>query len=236
MKALVTGSTGFVGSALLRRVAAEPGWQVRAAVRRPPAVGRRGRLRIRRDRRPGLRGRISPALRTAAKSWSMPRHGFMSCARPRPTPWPPTARAMSTGTLEPCSRSGTLRRPPVHLHQLGQGQWRKQHRRGGRFAKRTRPFPRVPTPISKWEAELGLRELCAADRHGVMSSCAHRWSTAPAFGANFLSLAKRSTSAACPCRWARLHNQRSLVAAGQSRRLPAAVHGASRRPATKASS
>lgn len=207
MKALITGATGHVGGALLRSLATHPAWQLRAAVRVFPAVPVAGCEYV------GLGDLGAGADVTGiATGCDIVIHAAARAHVMR------EARAAAANAYRDTNVEGTLR---VAREAVRCGVRRfifvSSVKVNGESSPAGRPFreenptdPQDPYAISKYEAELGLHQLC---RDTGMEYVVIRPPLVygPEARANFLALAT-AVKRGIPLPLGSIRNRRSLVA------------------------
>jgi nucleoside-diphosphate-sugar epimerase len=209
MRLLVTGGTGHLGGALLRRLATETAWQLRAAVRTAPdtvaetvagceyvAAGDLAAANL-----TGVAAGCQVVVHTAARVHVMGESGPSALAEYR--------RVNVDGTLNlarDAARCGVRRF--IFLSSVKVNG--ESTLPGAPFSETDDAHPQDPYSISKWEAELALRELCA--RAGMEYVVVRPPLVyGPGVRANFLALAT-AVKRGLPLPLGAVRNRRSLIA------------------------
>jgi len=203
LRVLVTGATGFVGTALVDHLAANPAHQVRCVVRRSSALTPD---RVERVEIPEITGDTSwsralagtdVVVHLAAKVHDLRASGPESVG---------AYRAINTdGTLNLARQAASAGvKRFVFLSSV------KVNGEEGQFNESDAPRPVDPYGVSKLEAEKGLREVAATSR---MSTVVVRPPLVYGRGvkANFRALL-RAVARGIPLPLGDIHNKRSLVA------------------------
>lgn len=158
MKALVTGGSGHVASALLRSMAGDSGWQLRAAVRAVPPLSKTaweyvqvGDLSAATASVRGIASGCEVVVHTAARVHAMDEKSldFEICRRTN-----------VDGTLRiarEAAQSGVRRFVFISTVKVNG----ERTEAGQAFAEDDVPNPHGPYATSKWEAECALQQLCA---------------------------------------------------------------------------
>jgi nucleoside-diphosphate-sugar epimerase len=207
MKALVTGATGHVGGALLRSLAADPGWQLRAAVRAWPAVPVAGceyvglgDLGADADLA-GIANGCDVVIHAAARVHVMREAHAAASTAYRDTNVEGTLRV-----AREAARCGVRRFIFISSVKVNG----ESSPAGRPFREEDPPDPQDPYAISKYEAEVGLRQLCLdAGMECVIIRPPLVYG--PGAGANFLALAT-AVKRGIPLPLGAIRNRRSLVA------------------------
>lgn len=202
MTILVTGATGFIGTALMDRVIRDGRFVVRAAVRQEasalaaPIECVRGDLDGRMDWQPGLAG-VNVVVHLAARVHVM--------------------RETSTNPLDEFRRvnvEGTLnlarQAAAAGVHRFVYLSSVKVNGESGTYAETDPPAPEDAYGISKHEAEMGLRQIAGATRMEVVI-IRPPLVYGPRVRANFEAL-MHAVARGIPLPLGGLHNRRSLVA------------------------
>lgn len=203
MKILVTGATGFVGTALLRRMTADGRLSVRAAVRGearalPAAVEcvQMGDLMDVTNWQPALSG-IDAVIHLAGRAHVM-----------RETVSDPLAEfhRVNVAATEKLARDAAAAgvRRLVYLSSI------KVNGEGGRFTDADQPKPEDPYAVSKHQAELGLRRIASETALEVVI-VRPPLVYGPGVRANFRAL-MRAVARGIPLPFGAVDNRRSLVA------------------------
>ena len=157
MKALITGATGHVGGTLLRSLASDPSWQLRAAVRVFPAAPMKGCEYV------GLGDLGAGAdVRDIATGCDVVIHAAARVHVMRET------QAAAATAYQDTNVAGTLRvareaarcgvRRFIFMSSVKVNG--ESSPAGRPFREDDAPDPQNPYATSKYEAELGLRQLC----------------------------------------------------------------------------
>jgi nucleoside-diphosphate-sugar epimerase len=207
MKALVTGASGNVGSALLRSLSDGAGWQVRVAVRTIPPLPVAdceyvavGDLAAAAADVSGLASGCDVVVHAAARVHVM--HEDSSDAD--------VYRQVNVGgtlrVAREALRSGVRRFVFISSVKVNG----ERTAAGHPFVEADAPDPQGPYAASKWQAERGLQELCAGSR---MECVIIRPPLVygPGVRANFLALAA-AVRRRVPLPLGAVRNRRSLVA------------------------
>jgi len=213
MKILVTGATGFVGAALVKRLTADPANEVRAAVRRsevdlPAGVSRMVVADVGPDADwDGALHGCDTVVHLAARVHVTRESGSGAMQRFRRTNVQGTVRL-----AQQAARAGVRRF--VYLSSVKVNG--DATTPGDRFSADDHPSPQDPYAISKFEAERALAELLAPVPPGSgrlpMELVVVRPPLVygPGVGGNFRSL-MRAVRSGVPLPLGALQNQRSLV-------------------------
>jgi nucleoside-diphosphate-sugar epimerase len=207
MRALVTGGSGTVGSALLGSLCAGADWEVRAAVRSSPAVPVAncdyvvtGDLGAAGAELSGVATDCEVVIHTAARVHVMGKDASGSADAYRQTNVEGTLRV-----AREAARSGVRRFIFISSIKVNG----ERTAAGRAFAENDRPHPEGAYALSKWEAELGLQALCAQTGMEyviVRPPLVY----GPGVRANFLALAS-AVKRGAPLPFGSIRNQRSFV-------------------------
>ena len=209
MRVLVTGGTGHVGGALLRRLSTETAWQLRAAVRAAPADAAEAvagcEYVVTGDLAgadlTGIAADCQVVVHTAARVHVMGDSGPSALAEYR--------RVNVDGTLNlarEAARCGVRRFIFISSVKVNG----ESTAPGAPFRESDDARPQDPYSVSKWEAELALRDLCS--RAGMEYVIVRPPLVyGPGVRANFLALAM-AVKRGVPLPMGAIRNQRSLIA------------------------
>ena len=204
MKVLVTGASGFVGKAMLRRLSDEPACEVRAAVRRTDA-----------EFPPGVAGTMVPSIgpntqwREALSDCDVVVHLAARVHIMREHSGDPLAEFRQTnvqGTLT-LARQAALAGVRRFIHVSSIKVNGEATRAGQAFGADDRPMPVDPYAVSKLEAEAGLRRLGSTMEIVIVRP---PLVYGPGVQGNFMTL-MRAVSRCLPLPLGAVHNQRSFV-------------------------
>ena len=201
MRILVTGATGFVGSALVARVIRQNQYVIRAVVRRPDMLQNNidhviADIDARTDWTDALAG-VDVVVHLAARAHVM--HDTAA------NPLDEYRRVNVAGTL-----NLALQAAAHHVARFVYLSSVKVHGESGVFTENDIPAPSDPYGLSKHEAEVGLREI-AADTSMSVVIIRPPLVYGPGVRANFGSLV-RAVAAGIPLPFRAVRNQRSLIA------------------------